>query len=335
MFAPLAMNEDETLIQRVEGGPRHRARGRAYVTALSGASVGRVFRLAAGETALGRGTTAGIQICEDGVSRLHAKIVCEADGTAKIVDLESTNGTYVNGRRVKSEYLREGDRIRVGQSATLDFRYEHVSEEQGASKSSDEGSAVRKQGAYDNIAGALDSLGKVYNKSKQYDQAIEAYERTLTIREKRFGPRHPAVASILDTIGVARLAKGDHREALSCHARALEIYEGLPARQPPPEMAHVLANLGETHLAMSRPREAIESLERGRDLLEARSASSTELAQLRFSLARAYATTGRIGDDTLRLAEMAKEGFRLAGDRETRSRVSEVESWAAEHLAPR
>ena len=338
MFAPLAMNEDETLIQRVDRVPRRPGRGRAYVTALSGASVGRVFRLAAGETSLGRGTTADIQIAEDGVSRLHAKIVCEADGTAKIIDLKSTNGTYVNGRRVHSEYLREGDRIRVGQSATLDFRYEHVVqpvEEEGGSGLPEDVSAVRKQGAYDNIAGALDSLGKVYKKSKQYDQAIEAYERTLSIREKRFGPRHPAVASILDTIGVARQAKGDHREALKCHMRALEIYEGLPARQPPPEMAHVLANLGEAHLAMSRPREAIAALERGRELLEARSATSAELAQLRFSLARAYATVGRIGDETLRLAEMAKEGFRLAGDRETRGRVSEVESWAAEHLAPR
>lgn len=328
------MNEDETLIQRVKGKPGERRRGRAYLTVLSGQAVGRVFRLAVGETSIGRGTTADVRINEDGVSRLHAKIVRELDGTAKILDLNSTNGTYVNGRRVEIESLREGDRVRVGQSATLDFRYEYVtgSSDDRPADSPEEASAVRKQRGYDNIAGAMDSLGKLYKQSKQYDQAIKAYRRTLAIREKKFGPRHPAVASILDTIGAALQEKGDHREAITCHRRALQIYEGLPSRKPPPEMAHVLANLGEAHLAALEPRDAIVALERGRDLLEARAAAAPELARVRFALARAYAKIGRTGDETLRLAELAKEGFGEAIDRAMRARVADVSAWMADAL---
>ena len=177
------MSEDDTIIQRLHGKSGERRRGRAYLTALSGQAVGRVFRLSVGDTTIGRGTSADVRINEDGVSRLHAKIVRELDGTAKIMDLNSTNGTYVNGRRIEIESLREGDRVRVGQSATLDFRYEYLSQSSeaegtpAAGESPEELSTERKQRGYDNLAGALDSLGKLYTQSKQYEQAISAYQR--------------------------------------------------------------------------------------------------------------------------------------------------------------
>jgi len=330
------MNEDETIIQRIGGkGGEDRKRGRAFLTVLSGQAVGRVFRLAVGETTIGRGTSVDVRINEDGVSRNHAKIVRELDGTAKIMDLNSTNGTYVNGRRIEIESLREGDRVRVGQSATLDFRYEYLSTSSDEDESPEESSAVRKQRGYDNIAGALDSLGKLHLQTKQYDQAIKAYRRTLAIREKKFGSKHPAVASILDTIGAALTEKGDHKEAVLCHTRALQIYEGLPSRKPPPEMAHVLVNLGEAYLGGSLAHKAIEQLERARDLLEARDASAPELARVRFALARALSTVGRGGDEAIRLAEQAREGFADAIDRTMRSRVSEVDAWLAQRGTPR
>lgn len=325
------MNEDETIIQRVKGAPAGKRRGRAYVTVLSGQAVGRVFRLAVGETSIGRGTTADVRLNEDGVSRLHAKIVRELDGTAKIMDLNSTNGTYVNGRRIEIESLREGDRVRVGQSATLDFRYEYQSAAEDGDDSPEEASAEHRQRGYDNIAGALDSLGKLYSKGKKYDEAIKAYRRTLEIREKKFGPKHPAVASILDTIGSALQEKGDYLEAVTCHRRALQIYEGLAARKPPPEMAHVLVNLGEAHLSAKQPRPAIEVLDRAHKLLIDRGASAAELAPVRFALARGHGELGRLDEQTARLARQAKDGFETALDRVTKNRARDVEAWQREN----
>lgn len=47
------------------------------------------------------------------VSRLHCRL--EAVGAAvNVTDLQSTNGTYINGTRVEQGMLREGDRLRVG-----------------------------------------------------------------------------------------------------------------------------------------------------------------------------------------------------------------------------
>jgi pSer/pThr/pTyr-binding forkhead associated (FHA) protein len=47
------------------------------------------------------------------VSRLHCRLEA-GDDTLEVVDLSSTNGTFVNGRRVERAQLASGDRLRVG-----------------------------------------------------------------------------------------------------------------------------------------------------------------------------------------------------------------------------
>ncbi len=62
-----------------------------------------------------------------GVSRVHAKIVALAGGGALLVDLGSTNGTFVDGERIKERLLVEGDKIRVGQGTVLKYaRYDEA-----------------------------------------------------------------------------------------------------------------------------------------------------------------------------------------------------------------
>ena len=100
------MSDEETLVQRL-GRREPRTRGRAFLTVLSGREVGAVHRLGPGESVIGRGVEADVQIIDNGVSRRHAKVVRDLDGTSKIIDLKSTNGTYVNGRRIDVESLRE------------------------------------------------------------------------------------------------------------------------------------------------------------------------------------------------------------------------------------
>src|SRR5256885_7820426 len=64
---------------------------------------------------VGRSSELDMVLVEDMVSRKHAKIVVSA-GKVTIEDLGSTNGTFVNGEKIKQARLKEGDRILIGTS---------------------------------------------------------------------------------------------------------------------------------------------------------------------------------------------------------------------------
>jgi pSer/pThr/pTyr-binding forkhead associated (FHA) protein len=67
------------------------------------------------EIVIGRSSDLDMVLVEDMVSRKHAKIV--TDGRAvSIQDLGSTNGTFVNGEKIRNMQLKDGDRILVGTS---------------------------------------------------------------------------------------------------------------------------------------------------------------------------------------------------------------------------
>jgi len=72
------------------------------------------FRLRPGAVkTVGRAPRADFIVDAALVSRLHCRITA-GDEKLEVVDLKSTNGTYVNGKRVQRSDLRSGDRLRVG-----------------------------------------------------------------------------------------------------------------------------------------------------------------------------------------------------------------------------
>jgi DNA-binding winged helix-turn-helix (wHTH) protein len=74
----------------------------------------REFLLAAAPLVIGRAHDAGIRIDAGGVSRHHARILI-SDGAARLEDLDSKNGTFVNGEPVTGpRLLQDGDEIRLG-----------------------------------------------------------------------------------------------------------------------------------------------------------------------------------------------------------------------------
>jgi len=66
------------------------------------------------EISIGRDPACAVVFDNPGVSRLHAVVTLQGDGTLRIVDRQSSNGTYVNGQRVTSSALRPGDKIDIG-----------------------------------------------------------------------------------------------------------------------------------------------------------------------------------------------------------------------------
>ena len=73
-----------------------------------------IFRVRPGTTkTVGRAPRADLIVEASLVSRLHCRLEAGPD-TIAVVDLSSTNGTYINDRRVEQATLRSGDRLRVG-----------------------------------------------------------------------------------------------------------------------------------------------------------------------------------------------------------------------------
>lgn len=90
---------------------------------LEGIDKGRMFRELTTPVTIGREEGNTLRLNDERVSRFHAKIQADNDEII-LTDLESTNGTRVNGNIVQIRRLRPGDRIGVGRSLLL-FGSEH------------------------------------------------------------------------------------------------------------------------------------------------------------------------------------------------------------------
>ncbi|MBK7947605.1 MAG: FHA domain-containing protein [Deltaproteobacteria bacterium] len=91
--------------------------GMGRLEILNGGFEGMTYDLAGEEVVIGRNPTTDITLLDEGISREHAVILYDADALAYVIeDLQSTNGTKVNGKRIRSAPLNEGDEIQIGQT---------------------------------------------------------------------------------------------------------------------------------------------------------------------------------------------------------------------------
>lgn len=94
----------------------------AVLVILNGEFEGMRYPLVSEETLIGRNPTTDVTLLDENISREHALILLDAhSGTYTIEDLQSTNGTKVNGKGVRSQALHHGDQIQVGHTL---FRFE-------------------------------------------------------------------------------------------------------------------------------------------------------------------------------------------------------------------
>ncbi len=89
-------------------------RSKASMRGKFSSSEGKQFSFAQGKLSIGRGSENDIQLDSNLVSKFHARVY-EQDGLFYIDDLNSGNGTFVNGKQIRERHpLRAGDEIRVG-----------------------------------------------------------------------------------------------------------------------------------------------------------------------------------------------------------------------------
>jgi pSer/pThr/pTyr-binding forkhead associated (FHA) protein len=92
-------------------------KSRARLVVQAGDFAGTSYELSDAETLIGRKSGTDVSLADEGISREHALILYDEDSNSFAVeDLQSTNGTQVNGKRVRSVTLQHGDELRIGRT---------------------------------------------------------------------------------------------------------------------------------------------------------------------------------------------------------------------------
>ncbi len=108
---------------------------------VDGADRGRVFRDVPTPVTVGREEGNSVQLNDERISRFHLKIQ-EDQEKLVLTDLESTNGTKVNGESVRLWILRPGDAISVGRTALLFGAPEEIAQRLARLRGADLSAAV-------------------------------------------------------------------------------------------------------------------------------------------------------------------------------------------------
>ena len=83
----------------------------------------KTFRILPGNVrTIGRATGADFIVDAALVSRVHCRVSVLTGGELEVRDLESTNGTFVNGTRIEIARLQSGDRLQVGRVELVALR---------------------------------------------------------------------------------------------------------------------------------------------------------------------------------------------------------------------
>jgi hypothetical protein len=97
---------------RRQAAPAHPAEPGRYIE-VQGSEETLLIPLGKGVTHIGRGLAADLHLDEDSVSRRHAILVHRRNGM-RVLDDRSSNGTFVNGRRIVQVDLQNGDVLVLG-----------------------------------------------------------------------------------------------------------------------------------------------------------------------------------------------------------------------------
>jgi diguanylate cyclase (GGDEF)-like protein len=147
---------------------------RACLTILTGSLSGQMFKVKKGALTIGRSPNVELRLEDDGISRNHARIRTET-GRAWVEDMESRNGTFLNGERITVKVeLKDGDKIQVGRGTVIRFGFQDAMDES----------------FHENLLSSAlrDGLTKLFNKRYLMDRLDS---------ELKFAQRHETSVSLL------------------------------------------------------------------------------------------------------------------------------------------
>ena len=101
---------------------------RPYLTVVRGSVPGQTFRIPNGKTNVGRANDCDIQVADPSISRHHLELL-NVGGVVRVIDLGSTNGSWVNAEALTQRVLSDGDKIQMGPQLVARFNLKDVVDE--------------------------------------------------------------------------------------------------------------------------------------------------------------------------------------------------------------
>ncbi len=95
-----------------------------YLVVIGGGIPGAMIRLSSGGTRIGRAADNTLQLPDGSISRYHSFLGVDDEGQVRLSDLGSTNGTFINERRIPENTpirVEDGDRLQFGANVLVKF----------------------------------------------------------------------------------------------------------------------------------------------------------------------------------------------------------------------
>ena len=94
----------------------------AVLVVMSGPDQGMVFPAESRLCLVGRDPACHLMLKDESISRFHAHFKKESDGTMIVKDLNSLNGTFMDGKPITTTCLKKGDRILLGKRTVITYQ---------------------------------------------------------------------------------------------------------------------------------------------------------------------------------------------------------------------
>jgi len=142
-----------------------------YLIQISGRETGQMYNLSGRTVRLGRDATCQVILEDPHISRLHAEIFTRNGNEIVIRDLGSTNGIFVNGKKVTEQTLLDGDKILVGTRLYFKFAFQDAVD-QNYQQSLFRAANIDNLTQLYNKKYFIDSLSKEFSFSKRNSQPL-------------------------------------------------------------------------------------------------------------------------------------------------------------------
>ena len=206
---------------------------------LEGADRGRVYENLATPITIGREEGNSIQLNDERISRFHVKVQDDQDKLV-LTDLESTNGTKVNGQDCQVRILRYGDLIAVGRSVLLFGSRQQIAERLAAMRDEAGGDGAGRDGA--DQASGRSSLDFELNYSGQLDMQSTLHTLQPPALPDRLSPGqaaqlyelleyvHQRIRDLLNSAAMPKVSEPERSEPVQLDVRQWQSLLDLQAR---------------------------------------------------------------------------------------------------------